>query len=335
MARITSSVTSVSWIPSEAIEGLPKLPFEMGLTHYDEPPPDSLEDVKALPPERFRLLNELRAWIDVENDRIVGYGQGGGGRIGKTRVSLIGRDLLFHAVPLPDRRPDPAVFGDRVRFVQTSGGRTSLPAPRRVSRKPFVQLTPPVAWTTLALTLHADGRSKLEVPGASSFPRHWIYDDKGNLVQKTGLVDFQTWYQGAFGTKTPWGDEDSPAVVTAAETALEREVSRSVMRQGSALGRRDVDAGETLVQQGTPGDALFLVLDGVLSVEVDGEPIAEVGPGALLGERALLEGGHRTATLRAATNCRVAVITEEKVDKAALLQISLGHRRESDGGSLP
>ncbi len=37
--RIESSVTSVSWIPSEAIEGLPKLPFELGIGHYDEPPP--------------------------------------------------------------------------------------------------------------------------------------------------------------------------------------------------------------------------------------------------------------------------------------------------------
>ena len=40
--RIESSVTSVSWIPSEAIEGLPKLPFELGIGHYDEPPPDRL-----------------------------------------------------------------------------------------------------------------------------------------------------------------------------------------------------------------------------------------------------------------------------------------------------
>ena len=40
--RIESSVTSVSWIPSEAIEGLAKLPFEAGLTHYDQAPPDVL-----------------------------------------------------------------------------------------------------------------------------------------------------------------------------------------------------------------------------------------------------------------------------------------------------
>ena len=54
-----------------------------------------------------------------------------------------------------------------------------------------------------------------------------------------------------------------------------------------------------LVEQGAPGEELFLLFDGVLAVERNGEPIAEVGPGAILGEMALLEGGRRTATLRA------------------------------------
>ena len=35
---------------------------------------------------------------------------------------------------------------------------------------------------------------------------------------------------------------------------------------------------------------------------------AEIGPGALLGERALLEGGKRTATVWAKTPIRVAVV---------------------------
>ena len=46
--RIESSVTSVTWIPSEAIEGMPKLPFELGVAHYDEPPPDTLGDLEKL-----------------------------------------------------------------------------------------------------------------------------------------------------------------------------------------------------------------------------------------------------------------------------------------------
>ncbi|MDQ3305906.1 MAG: cyclic nucleotide-binding domain-containing protein, partial [Actinomycetota bacterium] len=86
--------------------------------------------------------------------------------------------------------------------------------------------------------------------------------------------------------------------------------------------------GATLVEQGQAGQELFLLLDGVLQVEVDGEALADLGPGALLGERAVLEGGLRTSTLRAVTPCKVAVAAVQEVDREALAQISLGHRRE-------
>ncbi len=36
--RIESTVTSLSWIPTDSIPGLLKLPFDMGLTRYDEVP---------------------------------------------------------------------------------------------------------------------------------------------------------------------------------------------------------------------------------------------------------------------------------------------------------
>ena len=66
----------------------------------------------------------------------------------------------------------------------------------------------------------------------------------------------------------------------------------------------------------------------MLAVEVDGEPLAELGPGAILGERAVLEGGTRTSTLRAVTKCRVAVARGDQLDRAALEKVSEGHRRE-------
>ena len=69
--RIESSVTSISWIPSEAIEGLAKVTFQLGVTHYDEVPPDQLVDLEELrQTDRFREANELRAYIDVEDGRI-------------------------------------------------------------------------------------------------------------------------------------------------------------------------------------------------------------------------------------------------------------------------
>ncbi len=329
--RHEASVLSVSWIPSEAVTGMTKLPFELGVTHYDDPPPEHIpgpEELEALrAARRFRFANELRAWVDVENGVIVGHGQEGGGHLGITRVSL-GRAMGFQAIAFPDLRPEPEVTPGAVRFVQTVGGRPPIPAPRRVTHPPFVQLRGPTVWTTLSLTIHADGQVEHQLAGASAFPRHWVYDASGNLSQKSGLMDFDEWYHHAFGKHSPWGDEDSPAVVSAAETALERQLSATMMRGGAKPKTRKVKEGTALVEQGQPGDELYLLLDGVLSVEAQGEPVAELGPGALLGERAVLEGGLRTATLRAVTPCWVAVAPGDAIDNAALAELSEGHRRE-------
>jgi hypothetical protein len=324
-------VTSLSWIPSEAVTGMTRLPFEMGVVVGDAPPPDRLDDLEALRlADRFRFANDLRAWIEVEDGRIVRWGQEGRGHIGSTTVRMGPRAVTFQAVAFPDIRPEPEVSDAAVRFVQTAGGRTGVPAPRTVRRPPFVQVAAPLAWSTLALTIRADGTSEWEVPGASPFPRHWIYDHTGALAAKTGMIDFEQWYRTAFGKHSPWGDEDSPALVTVAETALERELSKRIMRAGARPEILGLEAGELLVRQGDPGEAIFLLLDGVLDVEVDGAKLAEVGPGAILGERAVLEGGRRTATLRAVTPVKVARAGAEEIDSDALAEVSRGHRREEE-----
>ena len=145
---------------------------------------------------------------------------------------------------------------------------------------------------------------------------------------RPACIDFKHWYRHAFGTHTPWGESDSPALVTEVETALERELSTSIMRSGAKPAIRKIGEGHALVEQGDPGDALFLLLDGVVAVDVDGEVLAHLGPGAVLGERAVLEGGVRTSTVRAATRCRVAVAPADHIDPAALAELSAGHRRE-------
>ncbi len=48
----------------------------------------------------------------------------------------------------------------------------------------------------------------------------------------------------------------------------------------------------------------------------------------MLGERALLETGRRTATLTALTPIRVAEAGADIIDRAALEHLAQGHRRE-------
>jgi Cyclic nucleotide-binding domain len=329
--RIEGSVTAISWIPSEAIEGLPKLPFELGVGHYDEPPPDQVSpaDLGQLRDEdRFREANLLRGWIEVEDGKVVKAGYGGGGLVGSTTFRLGPKAIVVPGVPFEVLRAEPEVSENRARFVQTVGGRAGFPAPRLVKGGPMFRIHSATAWTTLALTLYSDGRIEHELVGASPFPRHWIYDSEGALAQKSGTVDFKTWYRESHGDNTPWGDEESEALVTAAETALERELSSTLLSGDTKLAKRKLDEGETLVEQGSEGTDLYLLLDGVLGVEVDGEQVAEMGPGTMLGERASLEGGVRTATLRALTPCRVTVIPAELVAEGDLAALATDRRRE-------
>lgn len=327
--RHEAAVTSISWIPSEAVKGLGRLAFDAGFTHYDQPPPEVIEDLSRLQEEdRFRFANDLRAYVEVTDGSLTAHGYSGGGVIGSTTVKLGGLSKEFQAALFDTLQKAPKVTKSGVTFVQTVGGRTGLPAPRRVRRKPFVQFQAPTVWTTLSLTIKLDGTSSYEVIGHSPFPRHWIYDQSGKLAQKSGLTDFKDWWRRAFGKHTPWGDEDSPAMVTAAETALERVLSSQIMRGGQKPQLKKMKAGEVIVEQGSDGADLFLVLDGVIRAEVDGERLAEYGPGAILGERSILEGGKRTATLTAITKGKLAWARGDQIDKAALAEVSQGHRHE-------
>jgi Cyclic nucleotide-binding domain len=325
--RIESSVTSVSWIPSEAMEGPFRLGFDLGLQHWDDPLDVELDDIDRWRREgRFRFANELRAWLVVDDGRIVDHGYSGQGHIGDTRVGIGPASITIAAVPMPPIQEEPTAGPDFVDFVQSCGARTGGPMPRRVRRPPYVQVTSPIAWTTLRLRIHTDGHADWELGGSSPFPRHWIYDEGRRLVAKSGLMDSRRWLEETFVAGTPWGGQDSPAVVMAVETALERALSAQVMRGRRRPEFRVVEPGGALTEQGQPGDELYVLLDGVLRAEVDGSPVNEIGPGAILGERALLEDGRRSATLRAVTRCRVAVAPPDSIALDQLAAVAESHR---------
>ncbi len=331
--RLEATATSVSWIPSEIVTGPLRAGFEAGLTHYDPVPPDSLapgEVDRLRDGDLFRFANVLAAWAEVEDGVVTAAGYQGtsGLRIGVTRLRVGRLGVSFRAGRLPTVQRGPeGLGGDEVRLVQTVGGRTGAPLPRPVPHRQLVQWSAPVVWTTLALTLRADGSSEVGLVGASGFPRHWVYGTDGRLAAKSGVTDQGRWVKDSFGVRTPWGEQDSPALVVEAESDLERQMSHDIMRGGRPEVRR-LRAGEVLTRQGEAGDELFLVLDGVLEVAVDGVALAQVGPGAVLGERALLEGGTRTSTLTAATKVAVAVAGRDAVDLERLRDLAGTHRRE-------
>ena len=328
MTRVSGAVLAVTWIPREAVEGPARLPFRLGLAHFDEPPPERIEDKASfLEQGAFTFANDVRAWIDVQDGAIVDHGAGGGVVLG-SRVRAETEGVMFARQTFPVLRPDPQVQADRVRFVQTGGGSTGLAAPRRLGPRGDAHVGAPPAWTTVALTLHSDGRTEHELIGASAFPRHWLFDDGGHLRAKTALIEFDDWFYRDAERSTPWGGIDTPALVATAESALERRLSQAII--GTDPPFRRLRRGEELVRQGDEGGELFLLFDGVLEVERDGEVIARLGPGAVVGEAALLSGGARNATLRAVTPVRVAAVPGDRIDREALAALSAQRKAPED-----
>ena len=331
MAEVDGAVTSLSWIPSELIRGPMRLAFDIGLTHYDEPPPDRLTDVDALRRAgRFRFVNHLQARAVVEDGRIVEVRPlpGCGGTIGLT--NLLGGAVRFPAIQMPDLRTvEVSPDGSSAVVRQTSGGRAPLPAPRLVRGRP--RLVPPLVWTTLELTFTPAGASA-RVAGASSFPRHWVYDADGALVEKVAVTDSTAWLHTMTEDETPWRGTDEEAVTSEVETELERRLSALVMG-----GRRHVvrlAPGEALFRQGERGGQVALLLDGLVEVVHDGRRLAEIGPGAILGERALLEGA-RTADVIAVTEVTAALLDAEDLPRGDLERLVEGHRREERPAGEP
>jgi hypothetical protein len=326
--RIESTVTAVSWLPSEAVRGIRKLPFAIGAARYDDPPPDTITDAAALARSgAVRQVNELGAWVELENGKISDGGYTGGGHAGVVELEVGEESVRGQGAVMPLIQQPPELEDGVARFVQSFGGRIGPPIPRRIAGLPLVRVRAPLGWTTLALTFRSDGTATGSLLGASRFPRHWVYDAEGRLVAKSGEIDFSSWLQQPGDDETPWGQQDDRVLVADAESDLERALSRMIM----STDRRvlTIRAGDRLTEQGATSTDAFLVLDGVFDVYVGGQEVAEVGPGSIVGERASAEG-RRTATLQARTTCRVARFDPAELSAEHREELASRHRREDE-----
>jgi CRP-like cAMP-binding protein len=71
-------------------------------------------------------------------------------------------------------------------------------------------------------------------------------------------------------------------------------------------------AGTVLLEQDAVGHELFIILEGAATVSRNGRKITTLGPGAFIGEMSLLDKGPRVATVKADTDIRLLVLTQQE-----------------------
>lgn len=85
-----------------------------------------------------------------------------------------------------------------------------------------------------------------------------------------------------------------------------------------SLTPRDYAPDEVIIRQGDPGHAAYLVVRGAVEVTVDeaggSRRLDLLGPEAIFGEMALIDGRPRSATVRAVQPTACLIITRDVLD---------------------
>jgi len=108
------------------------------------------------------------------------------------------------------------------------------------------------------------------------------------------------------------------ASVIAAQSDVEQRLINQILHGALPPTVTEWKVGTNLFQQGFFAQAVHLVLEGEVSVVVDGAEVTRLGPGHVFGEMAMLSNRQRTATLTAVVPTTIASMGESSVDREDL-----------------
>ncbi|MDP1901487.1 MAG: cyclic nucleotide-binding domain-containing protein [Rubrivivax sp.] len=164
------------------------------------------------------------------------------------------------------------------------------------------------------LGVHADGPGFGMLTAASHRTRAQALTD----------VDYLAIEGDALDELLAWAQMDGHQALARHLKVFHKLPLEGVQRAFDCMVERRVSAGETIVTQGEPGDAYYIILVGEAEVWVT-DPLTDetaratvLSDGDAFGEEALLLEGSRTATVRMKTPGRLLVL--RKADFDALLR---------------
>jgi CRP-like cAMP-binding protein len=88
---------------------------------------------------------------------------------------------------------------------------------------------------------------------------------------------------------------------------LSKKELKEIAKAAKEVAHRE---GAVLAREGDSGLGFFLIVDGSASVSVGGRPRGRMGPGDFFGEISLLDGGPRSATVKAETPIKMLGLTQ-------------------------
>jgi CRP/FNR family cyclic AMP-dependent transcriptional regulator len=108
-----------------------------------------------------------------------------------------------------------------------------------------------------------------------------------------------------------------PDVVTALSehTSFDKSLVKRLATVGTAV---NIPQGWSVIMETTPADSAYILLDGAVEIRKGGQTIAQLGPGDVFGEIALVNHSLRNASAVAASQIRVLRLGEDAI--ASLLE---------------
>ena len=75
---------------------------------------------------------------------------------------------------------------------------------------------------------------------------------------------------------------------------------------------RTYQACATIFSEGDPGDCMFVIVEGDVDIHVNGVAVEHLKAGGVFGEMAIIDAQLRSGSAVAATDCKLAAISEKR-----------------------
>jgi CRP/FNR family transcriptional regulator, cyclic AMP receptor protein len=95
---------------------------------------------------------------------------------------------------------------------------------------------------------------------------------------------------------------------------------------GKLIKERRYDKGAAIVKTGADGLGLYIIKEGKVAVIRDGQRVASMGPGEFFGEISVLDGGPRTADVRAESDTVCLTLVSWEVKPLLMENASISYK---------